>query len=300
MHKTPFIDRIRREPLALFLLVAIGLFVVNRLFNPAAGDSDNPRVIALDRAALLRFAQIRSRVFNEQGAAASFDAMSPPEKTQLLDSLIREEALYREALAWGLDKDDYVIRRRLVQSLEFSVGSEAGGTAPKLDDAALRAFYKAHAALYAEAPAISFTHVFFSKAEGGDAAAMQRARAAQAALNAGRLEPSGTGDRFLYHVNYAEQGRDMIQSHFGKAMAAALFALKPGDTWQGPFVSPYGVHLVKLTRADPGGLPPFETIRATLARDAAQDALQKRQDAALDRIIGQYRVTLASDLEGLR
>ncbi len=300
MQNQTFASRIKREPLALFLLIALLLFGLNAVFNPVADADDNPRVIAIDREALLRFAQFRSRVFNEEGVSASFDKMPKPEKKQLLDSLIREEALYREALAWGLDKDDYVIRRRLVQSLEFSVGSEADTETPALDDKALRAFYDANAALYVEAPAISFTHVFFSKANGGEAGALQRARAAQAALNAGRLEPSGTGDRFLYHVNYAEQGQDMIQSHFGDGMAKALFALKPGAAWQGPFVSPHGVHLVKLTRTHAGGLPPFETLRATVARDAAQDILKKRQAAALDKIIGNYRIRLSSDLEGLR
>lgn len=291
--------RLRGEPLFLFLVVAIALFTVQRVFNPAAARDDNPRVIHIDRATLLRFAQFRSRVFDEQGAAARFDAMPADEQKRLLASLIREEALYREALSWGLDKDDYVIRRRLVQSLEFSVGGDS--TAPgSMDDKALRAYFDAHTDAYAEPPTVSFTHVFFSFGQGGRERARARADAALGPLNAGRLDAASTGDRFLYHVNYAHQSRDTIRSHFGDEMAAQLFALQPGEQWQGPFASPYGMHLVRLADSSAGGVPPFESVRELVARDAAQGAARDRQERALDRIVAGYRVRLSPDLEALR
>ena len=293
------IRRLRSEPLFMFLIIAIGLFLVQRVFSPSAGEDENPRVITIDREALLRFAQFRNRVFDEQAAGARFDAMPPAEKKQLLASLIREEALYREAIAWGLDQDDYVIRRRLVQSLEFSLGGDPAAPAA-MDDKTLRDYYAAHRDLYAEAPTVTFTHVFFSFGEGGPERARARAMEALNRLNAGRADPGGTGDRFLYHVNYAHQGRDMIRSHFGDEMAAQLFALQPQEKWQGPFASPYGMHLVRLSSTSAGGVPPFESIRELVARDAAQAAARERQQQALDRIVAGYRVRLSSDLEALR
>ena len=293
------VQRLRGEPLFLFLVVAIGLFTVQRVFNPAAARDDNPRVIHIDRATLLRFTQFRSRVFDEQGASARFDAMPADEQRRLLEALIREEALYREALSWGLDKDDYVIRRRLVQSLEFSVGGDSRAPGA-MGGKALRAWFDAHAEAYAEPPTVSFTHVFFSFGQGGRERARARADAALGPLNAGRLDAASTGDRFLYHVNYAHQSRDTIRSHFGDEMAAQLFALQPGEKWQGPFASPYGMHLVKLADSSAGGVPPFESVRELVARDAAQAAARAHQERALDRIVAGYRVKLAADLEALR
>jgi len=293
------LQRLRGEPLFLFLVVAIALFAIQRLFNPAAGHDDNPRVIHIDRDTLLRFAQFRSRVFDEESAAARFDAMPPAEQKRLLASLIREEAVYREALSWGLDKDDYVIRRRLVQSLEFSVGGDPARPG-ELDGKSLRAFFEAHRDTYAEPATVSFTHVFFGFNPGGPERARARAQAALGPLNAGRLEAGSTGDRFLYHVNYAHQGRDMVRSHFGDEMAAQLFALQPGGKWQGPFASPYGMHLVKVADSSAGGVPPFESVRELVARDAARAAARDRQEQALDRIIAGYRVKLSPDLEALR
>ena len=37
----------------------------------------------------------------------------------LIEDYIREEVLYREAVAMGLDRDDIIVRRRLRQKLEF-------------------------------------------------------------------------------------------------------------------------------------------------------------------------------------
>ena len=56
------------------------------------------------------------------GAAWSTQWQRPPtakELKGLVDAYVREEVLYREALALGLDRDDTIIRRRLAQKLEF-------------------------------------------------------------------------------------------------------------------------------------------------------------------------------------
>lgn len=290
--------RLRREPLLLFLVVGVLLFAAHRLFSAATGI-DNPRVIDIDRASVLRFTQFRSKVFDEAGAAQAWAAMPAAERKATIDQLAREEALYREAVAWGLDRDDYVIRRRLVQSLEFAVADE-GGTPPRLDEAQLRRFYADHPELYRDGATISFTHIFFSKDKGGIAAADARARAALAGAGSRDGDLSGMGDRFLYFPNYARQGPDMIRGHFGEDMAKALFALKPGAAWQGPIRSDHGVHLVRLLARNPGGVPPFEAVRALVARDAALAERKRIQDEAIARIVGSYRVRLAADLETAR
>jgi hypothetical protein len=43
----------------------------------------------------------------------------PEELQSLLDDYVREEVLVREAIAMGLDRDDDIVRRRLVQKMEF-------------------------------------------------------------------------------------------------------------------------------------------------------------------------------------
>ncbi len=87
--------------------------------DEAAYDS---KVIDVDREALLTFVQYRSRAFQPQAAATRLDGMSEEEVERLVRDYVREEALHREALALGMDKNDYVIKRRMIQSIEFSSG----------------------------------------------------------------------------------------------------------------------------------------------------------------------------------
>ena len=63
----------------------------------------------------------------------------PPTRQELaglVESRVREEVLYREALKLGLDRDDTVVRRRLQQKMEF-VGDELAAAEP--GDAELQA-----------------------------------------------------------------------------------------------------------------------------------------------------------------
>jgi hypothetical protein len=50
------------------------------------------------------------------------------ESDRLVADYVREEVLYREALALGLDRDDLVVRRRLVQKMEMLALRDGPGT----------------------------------------------------------------------------------------------------------------------------------------------------------------------------
>ena len=63
----------------------------------------------------------------------------PPAADELqaqIQDYIREEVLYRTALALGLDKDDTIVRRRLRQKMEFLFED----TVPPPQEAELRAY----------------------------------------------------------------------------------------------------------------------------------------------------------------
>jgi hypothetical protein len=63
----------------------------------------------------------------------------PPTQAELdglIEDHIKEEILYREALALGLDRDDIVIRRRMRQKMEFL--SEDVARPPGTSESSLR------------------------------------------------------------------------------------------------------------------------------------------------------------------
>lgn len=293
--------RAAREPLVHFLAIGLVLFSAYSVFNPAVGELSR-HDITVDRQALVRFVQFRTRSFDEQQAQAILAALPAAEQSRLIDDFVREEVMHREAVAWGLDIDDYVIRRRLVQSLEFATRNASVPSSP-LTAHELRRYYHGHKQLYSAPPAISFTHIYFNAGIHGWTEALRLARVALPQLNGSGGTSNGQvsqGDRFLYFLNYAGQGPDLVRSHFGEAMADTLFRLSADpNRWQGPFKSAHGVHLVRVTEKSGGGVLPYAEVKPQVERDATEDRTRLRQQAVLDKLVAQYRVHLADDIRDI-
>ncbi|WP_340318291.1 peptidylprolyl isomerase [Rhizorhabdus argentea] len=296
---TDLIIRLRREPLVWFLFAGLSLFALHAAVSPG-DDTAASRVIEVDRASLLRFLQLRARSFNEAGAGKMLDQMSPPEVAAMVKDMVREEAMYREGLRLGLDKNDYVMRRRLVQSLEYL--AEDDQTQVSLpDEATLKRYYDAHRDRYVEPPSISFSHIFFSADVHGWDGARKLADTAMAALNKGGDQTGNLrADRFLYLSNYVERTPEIVESHFGQDFAERLFAMAAqGERWQGPLRSKYGFHVVNIVRKDAGRPLPFAQARALIADDAAKDAGNARREAFARGLIAQFHVDIGRDVQKL-
>ncbi len=116
---------------------------------------------------------------------------------------MREEALHREALALGMDKNDYIIKRRMIQSIEFITdGFVNAAVEVSQDDVA--AYYAANREDYYISPFVTFTHVFFSGERNDRDELRALATAKLEALTQQELPFSDAhrhGDRFPYFVN---------------------------------------------------------------------------------------------------
>lgn len=281
-----------KEPLVHFLLAGVGLFALFGIVRGSDDDAD-PNVIVVDRDALLTFTQYRIKAFNPDLAEKKLEGMSDEELERFIDDYVREEVLHREAVALGLDQDDYVIRRRLVQKLEFITEgfAEASG---ELDAAAVQRYFDANKQDYYVEPYVTFTHVFFQTEDRPPTEAEALAETELAKLNENAVPFSDApqyGDRFLYHVNYVERTPDYVASHFGPSMAKALFELVPNEfTWRGPFESPYGVHLVLLTTNEPGRDADLSEILDRVRNDAQRAMVRKETEAAIADVVDAYDV----------
>lgn len=281
-----------KEPLLHFLLAGFLLFVV---FEFVSGDDAtlDPKVIQIDRASLLTFLQFRSRAFEPEMAKEQLDAMTADQLEALIDAYVREEALYREAVALGMDKNDYIIKQRMIQSIRFITDGFVSASVDVGEDEA-RAFFEANADDFYIDPTITFTHVFF-RSDGGDMNVVSRRAAAKLeeliASRAGFADAPGHGDLFPYSRNYVERTPVYVASHFGTPMSEALFALDPApDVWQGPFESAYGMHLVLLVERSEGGVPDFEEVREIAQTQAQRAAIDARQQEAVQAIVDTYEV----------
>ena len=95
------------------------LFAIFGRGGSDAGVDD--RQIVVSEADIDRLAAGFSRTWHRPPAADELEAQ--------IQDYIREEVLYRTALALGLDKDDTIIRRRLRQKMEFSVRGHGAAAA---------------------------------------------------------------------------------------------------------------------------------------------------------------------------
>jgi hypothetical protein len=288
-----------KEPLVHFLAAGLGLFVLFGVVNRDEPDAD-PNVVTVDHDALLTYVQYRIKAFNPALAEEKLSSLSDDELQSLIDDYVREEVLHREAVALGLGEDDYIIRRRLVQKLEFITEgfAEAGA---KVDQAALRRYFDANKADYYVEPFVTFTHVFFETEDRPREQAHAAAEKKLVELNRDGVpfaEAPQHGDRFLYHVNYVERTPDYVASHFGVPMAKAVFELEPNDfTWRGPFDSPYGVHLVLLTTNEPGRDPALSELEGRVREDARRAMIREQTEEAITDIVGTYDVRLVYERE---
>ena len=287
-------NKLIREPLLHFLAIGVVLFVVYGFVAPEEAGFDE-RTIVVDRDALLTFVQFRSKAFNPEVAAARLDAMSESERKLLIDDFVREEALHREALALGMDANDYVIKQRLIQSVRFITNGFVTA-AVAVSDEDVAEYYEANRDYYYVDPYVTFTHVYFSSDLHGPEQALALAEEKLTQLNEQRVpfsESMRHGDRFLYNVNYVERTEDFVASHFGQQLAADVFAMPPGDMqWHGPFESAYGYHLVLVSKRTEGYYPDLAEIEAAVRDDALREALVEQNALAEQAIIDTYDVRI--------
>ncbi len=289
------LKKLLKDPLLHFLGLGLGLYA---LFQLSGEQAENE--ILLDREALLTFLQYQSVAFDREQFELFLDDMTPGEIADLIDEAAREEILYREALALGLDRDDYIIRSRLVQKLRYLAEGFATDAEP-LDEEAIRAYYETNQASYVFDPHITFTHVFFNAERRGWDEARRLAEAKLLELNNASVSfenSASHGDRFPYFVNYIERPPQLVASHLGADAADALFQL-PADPaqWRGPFESRFGTHLILITDRQPRRMPDFAEVRDRVAADAEAAHARERTEAAIDEIVADYRVTVGADLE---
>ncbi len=290
-----------RDPLTHFAGVGLALFL---LFSAIGGIGEETQGtdIHVDRNTMLTYIQYQTRNFDRDMAERRLAALSPTDQARLVDEFLREEVLYREGLALGLDADDYVIRRRLIQKVEFLAEGFADAGA-NLTEEELRTFFVENKTDYFVPPTVTFTHVFFDRTK-HDGQEETRARETLLRLNEQSVpfaDAPKYGDRFPFHVNYVAREKAFVASHFGAPMADSVFALMPadeGERWMGPFRSEYGAHLVMMTARTEGQEAVFEDVQSRVTEEARRHRLAESMDRAVENIRAGYTITVDLGLEG--
>ena len=273
-----FLRKMLREPLLHFLVAGFVQIAVGEIHRQKA---DPFRIVVTPE----REAQLVNRYALQFG--------SPPDaatRAALVDHEIEEELLFRQGLALGRDRNDELVRRRIVQKMQFPLEDVTPPAEPA--DAELRAFYSLHADRYETPARTTFSHVYFSF-EQGDGAARARASQALEALATGRAHEEELGDPFPDLSHFAVYDSKQVTRLFGKtAMADAAFAAPIGQ-WAGPFESVYGLHLIHVEQRSDATHASFASVRDRVRTDYLLDAQERANRQTMERLAREFTVVRA-------
>ena len=259
-----------KDPLLFFLLVGALIFASSQW----AAQNDDEYNIIVGEADVQRISD-----------QWSMQMRRPPNSQELqglIDQFVREEIYYREALRLGLDGNDTIVRRRMVQKLTFLTEDIATSAAFTEDD--LQAFYQDNLTNYQLADRFSFKHRYFS---------VDRRSNARADAAAALADTTIAGDPFMLQREYALRSEREIGDLFGRQFAVSLVEMQPQDIWQGPIQSAYGWHVILLTDKVPASVQPFTSVRERVLSDAQQVARDEANTRYFEELRAQYNIVYA-------
>jgi hypothetical protein len=244
------IRRLIREPFLHFALLGGAIFAAYAAFAPVKPESS--RIVITES----QIVSIEAQFHNTWKRPPGRDELSA-----LIENYVREEVLYREGIALGLDRDDAVIRGRVKQKVEV-LSEDMLSTEPT--EADLREYFVAHRELFEEPPASTFEQVYFDPGRHGSKLSSEIS-GALASLRAGK-QTNSLGDLTMLPPRMERALPRDIAAVFGDEFTAGIRNLKLGQ-WMGPVRSSFGLHLVRITKQRPARTPVFADVRDPLARE---------------------------------
>ncbi len=248
--------RLLREPALWFLLVGGVFFGVHRLATDPEVVADTVEVPATLVEALARSHQIQA-------------GKQPDSETLrvLVEDWVTDEALYREALRRGLHLGDPVVRRRLIQLIEFGAEDQPR---PAPTEAELAAYLAEHPGAFRTPERVKLIHVYFGDDETAATSALARLRAGE--------PPLAVGGRPFVHGLQLDAPLEHLKTLLGQRFVDAVTGAGTG-AWVGPVRSSYGLHVVRVDQRTPGGAPTLAAARPAVEAAWREAARHRSREA---------------------
>jgi peptidyl-prolyl cis-trans isomerase C len=280
--RSALLQRFAREPLLHFLVAGAVLFGLATLFEHFTNPDANANRIQVSALEIQRLQEVWIRQWGRSADSRQMES--------LINDYVRDEILYREALASGLDKDDTIIRRRLVEKMEF-LSQELASATPSDKD--LQEYFERNRDTFRIPAQVAFTHIYFSTSKRGSAAEDDASRALARLSSHGisSAQLSTLGDPFMLQNEYPLQTEQQVKELFGEEFAGKLFRLEPGTSaWVGPFRSGYGFHLVRILQKLPSRVPELAEVQSEVLTDLRNHRLQTTSETFYGQLRRKYQV----------
>ena len=268
------IQTLWREPLLHFLLIGAALFLY---FNLVGGVSEAPdtKRIVVSSGQVEQLVANFTRTWSRPPTPQELDAM--------VESHVREEVFYREAMAMGLDQNDPMVRRRMRMKLEFMLEDLSGQDA---SDEVLSEFLKRNPDGFRDEVQLTLRQVYLNPDQRPDLD--NDAGQLLSRLNDGSA-PDALGDHTLAPRTYQLASQSEIARDFGDDFARQVASLPVGN-WNGPVYSPFGAHLVKIEARIDARLPELVEIRDEVLREYLVEKRDQQKNLAYKKLREGYEV----------
>ena len=272
-----------KEPLIQFLLIGACIYGAYALYGTPQDDGPDMTIV-VDEARVQGFIGQWGKRWNRPPTRQEMDGV--------INAFVRDEILYRQAVAMGLGEDDPVTRRRLAQKLEFLTSDLALFKEPAAGE--LEQYFQDHQERYRDPDLLTFSHVFFDpdvrdETTLGDAAVVLEQLQAARAPDPASLDE---GDRFMLQSYYAEFSELDIRRQFGGGFTESVLQLEPGQ-WHGPVLSGYGVHLVYIYEFRQAPPPLFEGVQQAVLQDWQTEQQETFNEEFFESLKSRYEVVIA-------
>jgi len=276
-------NKFLKEPLLHFLLLGGAVFALFQLVGgDVSSNLEKTDEIVVTAGRINSLSQNFRKVWQRPPTAQEMEG--------LLQEHIREEVLYREALAMGLDRDDTIVRRRLRQKMEFLSEDLAGLDAPT--EKKLQAFLTDHLERFRRESRFSFRQVYLNANKRGHSVEAD-APALLAKLREQDGDAAAMGDPLMIAYRFENETEGEISRALGSQFLQALLDT-PIGRWQGPLTSGYGLHLVYISKRINGKIPDLAEVREAVQREWTAAKRKQSNEAFYEALRKRYTITVAS------
>lgn len=267
-----------KDPLIHFTVLTIALFVIFAWRGEMTmGDRD---AIVIDDGAIERLSAVWEAQTGRSPSPAEFDL--------LREDYLREEVLAREAIRLGLDRDDPIIRRRLVQKMQFIL-DDVAQVEPGSEE--IKAWFDQNQEKFVEPATQSFRILTFQNGSIANQRADVRAASALEQLNAEADFAAwrSLGEPSLLKTAYVRQTNAETERLFGRHFAEALTSLETGS-WQGPIPSKLAHHLIRIEARTDERVPAFSEISEEVTSAYLIERRRIAMNMAVSKLMALYGV----------
>lgn len=230
------LKKILKEPLFHFSLLGSGLFLIAEQITP----NRDKLSITVSNGEISHIKTIFKKKWLREP--------SQEELKGIINKHIEEKIGYLEGVSMGFDKEDVVIKRRVKQKLDVFIEDSQRNSVTEQD---IKNHYTNNLDSYRSSDIYSFKHVYAENQKQLDKIKQQISLSKQEVPNDVDQSIVDLGTRGLFKNEYQKIDVNNLQNMFGKTFTTALSQVKH-HKWQGPVISDYGLHFVKITRFERG------------------------------------------------